>query len=58
VLNSIMEVTRAGGKLGIPGLYVTADPGAVDVAARHGSLSIRIGLGWAKSTASPPASAR
>jgi glutathione-independent formaldehyde dehydrogenase len=49
VLNSIMDVTRAGGKLGIPGLYVTGDPGAVDDAAKQGSLSIRIGLGWAKS---------
>ena len=49
VLNSIMEVTRAAGKLGIPGLYVTGDPGASDEAARQGSLSIRIGLGWAKS---------
>ncbi len=49
VLNSIMTVTRAAGKLGIPGLYVTGDPGAADEAAREGSLSIRIGLGWAKS---------
>jgi glutathione-independent formaldehyde dehydrogenase len=49
VLNSIMDVTRAAGKLGIPGLYVTGDPGAVDEAAKVGSLSIRIGLGWAKS---------
>jgi glutathione-independent formaldehyde dehydrogenase len=49
VLNSIMDVTRAAGKLGIPGLYVTGDPGAVDDAAKKGSLSIRIGLGWAKS---------
>ena len=49
VLNSIMEVTRAAGKLGIPGLYVTGDPGAPDEAAQEGSLSIRIGLGWAKS---------
>ena len=37
------------GKLGIPGLYVTGDPGGVDEAAQEGSLSIRIGLGWAKS---------
>ena len=51
VLNSIMDVTRAAGKLGIPGLYVTGDPGAVDDAAKVGSLSIRIGLGWAKSHA-------
>jgi glutathione-independent formaldehyde dehydrogenase len=28
---------------------VTGDPGAVDDAAKVGSLSIRIGLGWAKS---------
>ncbi|MES2262712.1 MAG: formaldehyde dehydrogenase, glutathione-independent [Pseudomonadota bacterium] len=49
VLNSLMEVTRAAGKIGIPGLYVTDDPGAHDEAARRGSLSIRLGLGWAKS---------
>lgn len=49
VLNSLMEVTRVAGKIGIPGLYVTDDPGAVDSAARRGSLSIRLGLGWAKS---------
>jgi glutathione-independent formaldehyde dehydrogenase len=49
VLNTAMAVTRAGGSIGIPGLYVTGDPGAVDAAAKEGSLSIRIGLGWAKS---------
>ncbi len=49
VLNSIMEVTRAGGGLGIPGLYVTGDPGGVDDNAKIGMLGIRIGLGWAKS---------
>jgi glutathione-independent formaldehyde dehydrogenase len=49
VLNSVMDVTRVAGKLGIPGLYVTGDPGGIDEAAKVGSLSIRIGLGWAKS---------
>ena len=49
VLNSIMSITRAGGALGIPGLYVTDDPGAADQNARIGMLGIRIGLGWAKS---------
>ena len=49
VLNSLMEVTRAGGGIGIPGLYVTGDPGGVDQAAKEGRLVIRIGLGWAKS---------
>jgi glutathione-independent formaldehyde dehydrogenase len=51
VLNSVMEICKAGGAIGIPGLYVTGDPGAVDEAAKVGSLSIRIGLGWAKSHA-------
>ncbi|HMN43792.1 MAG TPA: formaldehyde dehydrogenase, glutathione-independent [Povalibacter sp.] len=49
VLNSLMDVTRAAGRIGIPGLYVTDDPGAVDQAAKKGALSIRFGLGWAKS---------
>jgi glutathione-independent formaldehyde dehydrogenase len=49
VLNSLMEITRAAGRIGIPGLYVTDDPGAVDAASKRGSLSIRLGLGWAKS---------
>lgn len=49
VLNDAMIVTRAGGGIGIPGLYVTGDPGAKTEAAKVGSLSIRIGLGWAKS---------
>jgi glutathione-independent formaldehyde dehydrogenase len=49
VLNSLMTVTRAGGALGIPGLYVTDDPGGVDDNAKSGTLGIRIGLGWAKS---------
>ncbi|MGN7039982.1 formaldehyde dehydrogenase, glutathione-independent, partial [Bacillus safensis] len=40
--------TKVGGKLGIPGLYVTEDPGAVDADAKVGSLKVRIGLGWAK----------
>src|SRR5258705_6475765 len=53
VLNSIMEVTRAGGALGIPGLYVTGDPGGVDDNAKIGNLGIRIGLGWAKSHSFP-----
>ncbi|MCW2945652.1 MAG: putative alcohol dehydrogenase [Actinoallomurus sp.] len=49
VLNSLMEITRAAGGIGIPGLYVTGDPGGVDENAKVGQLGIRIGLGWAKS---------
>jgi len=49
VLNSLMDVTAAGGKIGIPGLYVTGDPGGVDDAAKVGALSLSLGTGWAKS---------
>ena len=49
VLNSLMEITRAAGAIGIPGLYVTGDPGGIDENAKEGRLSIRIGLGWARS---------
>jgi glutathione-independent formaldehyde dehydrogenase len=44
-----MTLARAGGAIGIPGLYVTDDPGGVDDNAKTGTLGIRIGLGWAKS---------
>jgi len=49
VLNQLMEATRAAGSIGIPGLYVTEDPGAKDAGAKRGNLSLRLGLGWAKS---------
>ena len=49
MLNSLMEVTRAAGKLGIPGLYVVEDPGASEADARQGALKLQLGTGWAKS---------
>jgi glutathione-independent formaldehyde dehydrogenase len=49
VLNSLMTVVRAAGGIGIPGLYVTEDPGSKDEAAKLGNLKMRFGLGWAKS---------
>ena len=49
VLNSLMDITTAGGAVGIPGLYVTGDPGASDEAAKKGALSLSLGTGWAKS---------
>jgi glutathione-independent formaldehyde dehydrogenase len=49
VLNDLMTVAAAGASLGIPGLYVTGDPGAADEDSKMGSLSLRLGLGWAKS---------
>jgi glutathione-independent formaldehyde dehydrogenase len=35
VLNTMMDITRAAGRIGIPGLYVTGDPGAVDEPAKE-----------------------
>lgn len=49
VLNDVMSVTRVSGRVGIPGLYVTGDPGGIDENAKIGQLGVRIGLGWAKS---------
>ncbi len=49
VLNALMTVTRAAGMIGVPGLYVTDDPGSNDEASKHGNLRIRLGLGWSKS---------
>src|SRR5215218_3490343 len=34
VLNSLMDVTAAGGRVGIRGLYVTGDPGGIDESAK------------------------
>jgi glutathione-independent formaldehyde dehydrogenase len=45
VLNSLMEITAAGGSIGIPGLYVTGDPGGIDEAAKVGALSLSLGRG-------------
>ncbi len=42
VLNQVQTITRAGGGIGIPGLYVTGDPGAADQDAQEGTLKIRI----------------
>lgn len=49
VLNQAMEVTRYAGSIGIPGLYVTKDPGSKDEQSARGSLSLNFGLGWSKS---------
>jgi glutathione-independent formaldehyde dehydrogenase len=43
VLNSLVDAVRATGMLGVPGLYVPADPGGVDQEASHGKLRLAIG---------------
>jgi glutathione-independent formaldehyde dehydrogenase len=43
VLNSLVRTVRATGALGVPGLYVPADPGAPDEQAKQGMLLVAIG---------------
>ena len=58
VLNSLMTVTRAGGAIGIPGLYVTDDPGAVDANAKIGISAFESDWVGRSRTRSPPANVR
>ena len=43
VLNSLIETVRPTGRLGVPGLYVPADPGGVDEYAKRGMLLVGLG---------------
>jgi len=43
VLNNIIAITEPTGALGIPGLYVPADPGGVDANAKAGALTMNFG---------------
>ena len=45
VLNQAMEVTRYAGSIGIPGLYVTKDPGSHRPAVREGRAVAQLRLG-------------
>src|SRR2546426_8872562 len=46
VLNDVMGITQVAGRVGIPGLDVTGEPGGIDENAKIGQLVVRIGLGW------------
>jgi glutathione-independent formaldehyde dehydrogenase len=43
VLNQLVQTVRPTGALGVPGLYVPADPGGVDEQAKKGILRVAIG---------------
>ncbi|EJU00567.1 GroES-like protein [Dacryopinax primogenitus] len=43
VLSALIQVVRPTGGLGIPGLYVPADPGAADEATKNGNLTLPFG---------------
>jgi len=49
VLNSCFAITKAGGKLGIPGLYPPADPEGKTPALKEGILPLKFGSAWSKS---------
>ncbi|HEY0700039.1 MAG TPA: glutathione-independent formaldehyde dehydrogenase [Micromonospora sp.] len=43
VLNTLVEVVRATGVIGVVGLYLSYDPGAADPHSRQGDLLFRVG---------------
>jgi glutathione-independent formaldehyde dehydrogenase len=43
VINDMIRITKATGKLGIPGLYVPDDPGGADESVKKGRLGIDFG---------------
>src|SRR5258708_19695216 len=48
VLNTLVSIVNAPGKLGIIGLYVPEDPGAKDPHAQHGELLFSFPKLWKK----------
>lgn len=49
VINTLLEVVRAAGAIGIPGIYTHPDPGASSSLTRAGQLPIDFGKAWIKS---------
>jgi len=49
VLNTIFSITKFGGGVGIPGLYLPADPGAATEHGKKGMYLLAFGDAWNKS---------
>lgn len=49
VLDTIIAVTRSGGKLGIPGVYLPMDPRSASLPGKVGRLPFEWGRAWDKS---------
>jgi len=49
VINDLMEVVRAGGGIGIPGVYSEGDPKAKTPNAKQGKMLLDFGKSWIKS---------
>lgn len=49
VLNGLFEVVRAGGGMGVPGIYTAGDSEAKDETVKKGTYQIDFGKAWIKS---------
>jgi glutathione-independent formaldehyde dehydrogenase len=49
VINDLMEVVRAGGRMGILGVYIEGDPKAPTKEAKQGKTMLDFGKAWMKS---------
>jgi len=49
VLNGLFAVVRAGGGMGIPGIYTAGDPEAKTEAVKQGTYNLDFGKAWIKS---------
>lgn len=49
VLNGLFEVVRAGGGMGIPGIYTAGDPQAKTKEVKRGTYNLDFGKAWIKS---------
>lgn len=49
VLNALMEIVRAGGGMGVPGVYAEGDPKAKSKEAKQGKMLLNFGKSWIKS---------
>jgi glutathione-independent formaldehyde dehydrogenase len=49
IINTLFEVVRAGGAMGIPGIYTDADPMAKTELTKQGKLPLDFGKAWIKS---------
>jgi glutathione-independent formaldehyde dehydrogenase len=49
VINGLFEVTRAGGGMGLPGIYTAGDSQAKDAKVKQGTYELDFGKAWIKS---------
>jgi glutathione-independent formaldehyde dehydrogenase len=49
VINDLLSIVRAGGGMGIPGIYCAGDPQAPTEAAKQGRYELDFGKAWIKS---------